>query len=161
VHAAHEPRPAPSHDHIDGRSRSAIRAFHRASPERAGAILRDGFRDAEGTWGLSEPHSGVWVTIEHPWDPATGGLSNRGAPELLVIEMPEDLFTEYEWVQEDLGYREALIPAESLNRYPVWRGCECSCGAIEPEGSAGWRSEMLETGERLSSCPVGTLDVGR
>jgi len=33
------------------------------------------------------------------------------------LEIPDDLFVEYEWVQEDKPYREALIPAAHLNLY--------------------------------------------
>ncbi len=86
-------------------------------------------------------------------------------PALLVIEIPADLFTRYEWVQEQLGYREALIPAEFLNPHPVWRAWECAeCEAIAPEHGPGWHSELIDrfgTRERLSTCPRCTNAVRR
>lgn len=103
----------------------------------------------------TEPWRGVWVTIERPWDLAIGGAPAKSDPALLVIEIPLELFTEYEWVQDEIGYREALIPAAELNRHPVWRAWECAeCFAVEREHAPGWTSELIWDGhERISVCP--------
>jgi hypothetical protein len=34
---------------------------------------------------------------------------------LLAVELPEDVFAEYEWVEDAKPYREALVPADVLN----------------------------------------------
>jgi hypothetical protein len=137
----------------------SVHAYHGTTAETADAILRDGFRDAEGGYGTTEWRSGVWVTIDEPWDEAIGPVSGDD-PALLVIEIPMDLFTRYEWVEDLKGYREALIPADELNRYPVWRAWECiECGTVAPERSPGWHSELLEVRlprERISTCPECT-----
>jgi hypothetical protein len=71
----------------------SVRAFHRTTAEGGDAILRDGFRDATGGYGTTEGWSGVWVTIDSPWDIALGGTPPGDDPALLVIEIPMDLFT--------------------------------------------------------------------
>ena len=45
---------------------------------------------------------------------------NEGADgdTVIVIDIPETLFVEHEWVEEAKLYREALVPAAELNRYP-------------------------------------------
>lgn len=114
-----------------------IRAFHRTSPENAAAILDDGFRDGAGGYMTDAVHSGVWVTRDQPWSLATGGIASGDA--LLIVEIPEQLFHRFEWVEEDKGYREALIPAHELNRFPRWRAIECAeCGRVERRGASGW-----------------------
>jgi hypothetical protein len=44
---------------------------------------------------------------------------NEGASGdvLLALEIPEDVFSEYEWVEEYKTYRESLIPAGMLNQF--------------------------------------------
>ena len=90
---------------------TSLRVFHRTS--HADAIMRDGFRDAEGSYGTSQTRRGVWVS-DVPLDVNEGAVGD----DVLAVEIPEALFAEYEWVQEpSFGYREALIPAQSLNAY--------------------------------------------
>ena len=62
--------------------------------------------------------------------------SNEGAKEtqfdnaLLMVEMPEEVGKEWEWIVLDavdasgqpadgIGYREFLVPAETVNRHPI------------------------------------------
>ena len=87
--------------------------YHRT--HHADAILRDGFRDTEGTYLTAERWRGVWISAPWPLD------ENEGADgdAVLAIEIPETVFVTHEWVEEGKTYREALIPAEELNRYPV------------------------------------------
>jgi hypothetical protein len=99
----------------------------------------------------------VWVTLERPWDLTISG-EPPGDPALLVIEVPDDEIVAYEWIEEGKGYREALVPAEVLNKWPVYRGLECDeCGAIAREGTAGWRVEDVDTPLqrrlRVTTCP--------
>jgi hypothetical protein len=120
-------------------------AYHRTSARAAEAILREGFADAEGTFGTGTVHRGVWVTLERPWDLAVAPVADDD-PALLVIEVPDDAVADYEWIEEDKGYREALVPADVLNRHPVYRAWQCDeCGAVAPERTPGWRSEVIET----------------
>jgi hypothetical protein len=136
-----------------------VHAYHRTTATYGDAILRDGFADAEGTYMTGEPHGGVWVTVDRPWDLTIAGPPPGDDPALLVVAIPSELFDRYEWVEEGKGYREALVPAGELNRYPVWRAWECAeCGRIAPEDTPGWRSELLEhpfggDRERVSACP--------
>jgi hypothetical protein len=55
------------------------------------------------------------VAVRRPLD------VNEGAEgeDLLVVEMPENVVEEYEWVEEGKTYREFLIPAKIVNRYPA------------------------------------------
>jgi hypothetical protein len=43
---------------------------------------------------------------------------------LLVLDIPEEIFVEYEWVEEGKLYREALVPAAILNSLPAPRIAE-------------------------------------
>jgi hypothetical protein len=89
-----------------------MKTFHRT--DDAATVLRDGFRDGEGTYGTGEWFSGVWLS-NVPLDVNEGAKGD----ELIAVEVPADVFTEYEWVQEpNFGYREALVPATIVNRYP-------------------------------------------
>jgi len=108
-----------------------MRAYHRTA--HGEDILRNGFRDASGFYLTSAEWTGVWLA-SMPLDENEGAQGN----ELLAVEIPDEVFEEYEWVEEGKGYREALIRAEIVNRYPVeavseeeqdawsakrWRGC--------------------------------------
>jgi hypothetical protein len=73
-----------------------------------------GFRDAVGYYMTTTRHRGVWVS-DVPLDGNEGAVGNI----LLAVALPEDVFARYEWVQTpSFGYREALVPARILNRYP-------------------------------------------
>ena len=36
---------------------------------------------------------------------------------MLDLEIPEEIVAPFEWIEEDKGYREFLVPAEIVNRY--------------------------------------------
>jgi hypothetical protein len=126
--------------------------------------LQGGFKDVEGAYMTSDLHRGVWVTFERPWDLVIAGPPPGEDPALLVIDLPEPVFAEYEWIEEGKGYREALVPAAILNRYRVYRAWECDeCGVIAAEGEPGWHSEIVTTafGERVrvTTCPECMAEV--
>jgi hypothetical protein len=95
-----------------------MKVYHRTF--QAEVILRDGFRDTKSTYGSLEFGRGVWVSADFPLDMHEGVLGD----EVLCLEMPEEAFEAYEMGQPGRPYREALIPAGELNRYPVglWSG---------------------------------------
>jgi hypothetical protein len=80
----------------------------------ADGILTDGFRDGEGTYMTANVHRGVWVS-DVPLDVNEGAVGDR----LLAIDVPETVIADFEWVEDDKAYREWLVPAEVLNRFPV------------------------------------------
>lgn len=85
------------------------RTYHSAK------ILRDGFRDGYYMMpGIGELR-GVFVSAPWPLD------VNEGADGDVTLELniPEALFAKYEHVEEEKPYREAMIPAAEVNRYPV------------------------------------------
>jgi hypothetical protein len=87
--------------------------YHRTSD--ADAILREGFRDAEGYYMTPKLWRGVWVSADAPLTENEGAYGTT----TLVIDIPESVFAKYEWDETGKPYREALIPADELNRYPV------------------------------------------
>jgi hypothetical protein len=89
-----------------------VRVYHRT--DHAEAILRDGFRDTTGSYLTTEPHTGVWFSGV-PLDVDQGADGEA----LLAVEMDENVFAAHEWVEDAKSYREALVPAEVANRYPV------------------------------------------
>lgn len=92
-----------------------IRVFHR-TPEPS-ATLRDGFRDDGYVLPGLGVSAGVRVSAEWPPDEREGA---DGAA-VLALEIPDDLFEQYEWLEDETGYREALIPCAELNGIPVVR----------------------------------------
>jgi hypothetical protein len=86
-----------------------VKCYHRTFA--AAAILAEGFKDATGSYLVPGGSlTGVWFSD------GPDGFPDRG-DVLLSLEVPDDLFAEYEWVQgPPPGYREALIPAEFVNR---------------------------------------------
>jgi hypothetical protein len=89
-----------------------MRVYHRT--DHAEAILREGFRDATDSYLTTSLYSGVWFS-DVPLDVNEGADGDA----LLAVEMDEDTFAAHEWVEDAKGYREALVPAEAANRYPV------------------------------------------
>jgi hypothetical protein len=89
---------------------SPMIVYHRTP--YAEAILRDGFRDATGTYLTSDTHTGVWFS-DVPLD------ENEGADgdTVLALDIPDDMLAEYEWIEEEKAYREFLCPATLVNRF--------------------------------------------
>jgi hypothetical protein len=83
--------------------------FHRT--HHADAILREGFRDESYVLPGSGELRGVFVSADWPLDENEG----TDGDAVLELEIPDGLFTEYEWVEEGKTYREAMIPARDLN----------------------------------------------
>jgi hypothetical protein len=89
-----------------------VRVFHRTSSGQQS--IQGGFRDGRGTYLTTKVWEGVWLS-DVPLDPREGADGD----DVLVIGMPENVVEEYEWVEEGKPYREFLVPAEVVNRYPV------------------------------------------
>ena len=87
-----------------------MRCYHRTAAHAAAAILADGFRDTDDYYMTGNLYRGVWVSTE-PLDANEGATGDT----LLSIMIPEDVFAEYEWVEDTKPYREALVPADVLN----------------------------------------------
>ena len=92
-----------------------MRLFHIANIANAEAILKDGFRDVMGYHYAGQEWTGVWVSSE-PLDWSQRQYLNE-ANTLFAIEIPEDVISEFEWVEEGKTIREWLIPASLLNQY--------------------------------------------
>lgn len=80
----------------------------------ATAILAAGFRDAEGNYLTLNVYSGVWVS-----DCPLGENEGAAGDRVLAVDVPETAIADFEWIEELKGYREWLVPADVLNRYPV------------------------------------------
>lgn len=92
------------------REKKLMKVYHRTF--HSAAILREGFRDATGTYLTAKQFSGVWVS-DRPLD------DNEGADGdvLLTLTIPAEVFKDYEWVEDRKPYRESLIPADVLNTF--------------------------------------------
>jgi hypothetical protein len=75
-------------------------------------ILRNGFRDGDGTYLTGQMHRGVWLS-DRPLDVSEGAKGN----DLLCMDIPEDVLVDSEWVEEGKPYREFLLPASLVNSY--------------------------------------------
>lgn len=87
------------------------KVYHRTTPEAATAILKDGFRDAEGNFLTRNVYRGVWLS-DRPLDENEGAWGDR----LLEVVIEEEAVAQYEWIEEGKQYREWLVPAELVNR---------------------------------------------
>ncbi len=112
--------------------------YHRT--DHADAIERDGFRDGEGRYMTTNVYQGVWVAAPWPLDENEGA----GTGTVLELDIPERLFTKYEWVEQGKTYREALIPAAELTLHlaSLRRLSDEDVDALE---DARWRSFHPET----------------
>lgn len=90
--------------------------YHRTYASQA--ILSEGFKDGEGTYMTRQFHRGVWFS-NYPLDANEGAFGNA----VLVLDIPKEIFEQYEWVEEGKVYRESLIPAEVINSFGVPRLC--------------------------------------
>jgi hypothetical protein len=91
--------------------------YHRTG--NAEAILRDRFRDEEGSYMLEDfTLRGVFLS-DKPLDANEGAGGNH----LLEVTLPDDCydFSYYELVEEGKPYREWCIPAEIINRHGTVR----------------------------------------
>lgn len=75
-------------------------------------ILKNGFTDSDGFFMKNTFFAGVWFS-DSPVD--TSLLS--GGETQLMIDVPEEAFTEYELLEGDKPCREFLVPAEVLKEY--------------------------------------------
>lgn len=71
-------------------------------------ILRNGFRDGAGTYMTGHMQTGVFVS-DYPLDENEGARGDV----VLALRIPDELFGEYEWIEEGKPYREAMIPPPS------------------------------------------------
>jgi len=83
--------------------------YHRT--HGADDILRDGFRDAEDTYGTDVLLRGVWLSA-WPLSLHEGAVGNL----VLEVELPDALATEHELIEDGNTVREFLVPADVLNR---------------------------------------------
>ena len=89
-----------------------MKLFHRTDAARA--IAANGFRDGRGTYLTSPPteHQGVWLS-NIPLDANEGAIGDT----LFMVDIPEDVIAEYEWIDGYSPYREFLVPAAIVNRH--------------------------------------------
>jgi hypothetical protein len=85
-----------------------MRVFFTTAAGMTRAILRHGFRDEYKEGDLR----GVWFA-----DQPLGANEGFAGDVTLCVEVPEDVFAHYQWVEEPpIGYRRSLLPAAVLNR---------------------------------------------
>jgi hypothetical protein len=85
--------------------------YHRTNA--AEAIIRDGFRDAEGSYmHVGITLRGVWIS-----DVPLDGNEGAKGDQLFEIKFSPDFdISEYELIEEEKPYREWCVPAEVVNR---------------------------------------------
>lgn len=87
-----------------------MRLYHRTDAKDV--ILAEGFTDAEGEYLTERLHGGVWLR-----DRILDTNEGVAGEDVLDLEIPEEIVAPFEWIEEDKGYREFLVPAEIVNRY--------------------------------------------
>ncbi len=94
-----------------------MRLYHVTKTTTAGEILRDGFRDATGTYLTVGEHTGVWLSDRPTWEGGSADPLPAGWTCLQVdLDFSEGELAQFEWREEGKPYREFLVPAEVVNR---------------------------------------------
>jgi hypothetical protein len=91
--------------------------YHRT--HNVDAVLCDGFRDGEGSYGMEDfTLRGVFLS-----DKPLSIHEGAGGDKLLEVTLPNDCcdFSYYELVEDGKPYREWCIPAEIINRHGTVR----------------------------------------
>jgi hypothetical protein len=93
-----------------------MKLFHGTSEASAEAILREGFRDTKAHWAFEHEagsEGGVWLA-DVPLDENEGA---RSGDLHLVVDIPEEVVSEWEVIENDHPNRIFKPPAEIVNRY--------------------------------------------
>ena len=85
-----------------------MKLFHRTT--NAEEILKNGFQDMQGQHQSTSNLRGILMTDE----PLQTKEDSTGF-DLLVLDIPEELVTPYEWTDPGKPYREFVVPAELVN----------------------------------------------
>ena len=88
-----------------------MKVYHVTSAQNADAIRAYGFADATGSYLTANEYTGVWVS-DSPLDINDMGGSSDVC---FQIEIPDDLISKFEWVEESKPNREWLVPSKILN----------------------------------------------
>ena len=91
-----------------------IRLFHVTSKEAASAIVAGGFVTPAGHYGYLGDLRGCFVSAA-PLSVMEGAKGDT-ALEVIIDSTPEQMFYEWEIIEDFKPYREWCIPAEILNR---------------------------------------------
>jgi hypothetical protein len=140
-----------------------VRLFHRTTD--VDEILRSGFRDSP-RYLVERAASGVWLSYR-PLDVGDGAESREysgvwlsdvplavgdEAPgDDLVVEVPEEIVTPFEWAAEAETCRGFFVPAELLNRYSTRHPTDEERSTRAHEGAD--LAEMITAHERLKRRP--------
>ena len=89
-----------------------MKLFHRTPA--AETILRQGFRDAAGYYVTDRLHEGVWLSTVPP-----DATDDAWGTDLLEVDIPEADVAPHEWIEAGNPYREFVVPAAIVNRFPV------------------------------------------
>lgn len=106
-----------------GRNQGSLKLYHTTSKEIAQKILSTGFTDTCGDYGFKNIRggplslSGVWFA-DRPLDDFDCDKSFAD-PIVLEVDVDPDVIEEFSLVEPGTHYREWLIPAKIVNRYPV------------------------------------------
>jgi hypothetical protein len=84
-----------------------MQVYYTTTEDRARTILLEGFADMYEFGG----REGVWLS-----DCQLDANDGFDGPVTLCIDVPDEEFTKYEFVEEGRGHRISLMPAHVLNR---------------------------------------------
>jgi hypothetical protein len=90
-----------------------MRLYHRTYA--AETIIRDGFRDCKSDYLAFDAKPGVWV-VDRPLDERDGALGNV---VLVISGVPESAIAAFEWRRSRQPFRQFVVPAALLNRFPI------------------------------------------
>jgi len=96
----------------------AYRFWHHRTREIADVILKAGFKNAKGTYLTVNEYEGMWIS-DDPLDVNEGADGDTYLE--ILLDLPDDVLAQYEWVEIRKPYREWLIKADLLNQHGATR----------------------------------------
>jgi hypothetical protein len=124
-----------------------IEVYHRTA--NAEIILTQGFLDATRTHRTGEIQTGVWFSDE----PCSIQERPKGQC-VLSIQIPEEVFAQYEWFEKGQLYRKSLIPAAIANHYGPAK-------VHDHDFQDFTRQELLETAERFENAGLPRPEISK
>ncbi len=114
--------------------------YHRTTSDAAERILATGFRDNTDPYMTTKEWTGVWLS-DVPLDANEGAWGDVLLK--ITLSLSEEDISQYEWIEEQKGCREWLVPSEVINRMEAVEIDEETSGAVEVEGAGHFSVSMI------------------
>jgi len=130
-----------------------MKLYHVTDIAGADTVVRDGFRDEEGSFGIAS----IWLLGVFVSDEPLTVYETPDADHLIEVVLPDGTTLEHELPEDGKGYREWCLPAQLLNQWPRRRLDMADVEALETEqvGRPGRSADLLASLVQTRGNPFG------